>query len=55
LNSTVDPPSSLYLVLGALVANSRGLGMGETVVTEQVETVDGDRTIEFFLSPSLIE
>ncbi|MGO8869899.1 MAG: hypothetical protein ACLQPH_00590 [Acidimicrobiales bacterium] len=45
---------SLYQALGALGPHDPGLGNGETIVTEAVETVDGDRMIEVLLTLSLI-
>ena len=49
MNDTIDDRRSLYRALGALGANNPGFGDGETIVTERVETVDGDRMIEALL------
>lgn len=46
--------ASLYRALSTQVVGPSGLRFGETVVTEQVETVDGDRSIEWLLDASLI-
>ena len=46
--------ASLYRSLGTRAADRPGIRHGETVVTESVETVDGDRSIEWLLDASLI-
>jgi hypothetical protein len=37
-----------------VVAGNSGFGSGETIITEQIETIDGDRSIEALLIQSLI-
>jgi hypothetical protein len=54
MNDTADARPSLYQALSAKVSRGPGLGNGETIVTEQVETVDGDRSIDPLLTSSLI-
>jgi hypothetical protein len=54
MNDTADARPSLYQALSAQVSSRPGLGNGETIVTEQVETIDGDRSIDVLLTSSLI-
>jgi len=54
MNDTADARPSLYQALGQNASRGPGLGNGETIVTEQVETVDGDRSIDLLLTSSLI-
>ena len=54
MNDTADDRPSLYRALSAQGSRGPGLGKGETIVTEQVETVDGDRSIDVILCSSLI-
>jgi hypothetical protein len=54
VNDINDNAPSLYQTLGARVSPAPGFGKGETVLTEQVETVDGDRAIEPLLAAFLI-
>ena len=51
---TIDDRSSLYRALSAQVLHSPAFGDGETIVTERVETVDGDRSIDMLLTSPLI-
>jgi len=54
MNDAADVRPSLYQALGAEVCRGPGLGNRETIVTEQVETVDGDRSIDVLLTSSLL-
>ncbi|MGP8205440.1 MAG: hypothetical protein ACLQVK_05175 [Acidimicrobiales bacterium] len=46
--------ATLYRSLSTVVPHRPTLRPGETVVTEQVETVDGDRSVEWLLDFALI-
>jgi hypothetical protein len=54
MNDAADARPSLYRALSTHVSPGPELGNGETIVTEQVETVDGDRSIDMLLTSSLI-
>ena len=54
MNESADARPSLYQALSAQLSRGPGLGNGETIVTEQVETIDGDRSIDLLLTSSLI-
>jgi hypothetical protein len=46
--------TSLYRALGTPATGWPGFRLAETVITEQVETVDRDRSIEWLLGACLI-
>ena len=50
---TADARPSLFQKVGVVAGNS-GYGSGETVITEEIETIDGDRSLEALLTQSLI-
>lgn len=52
-SETADARPSLLREVGVVAGNS-GFGSGETIITEQIETIDGDRSIEALLIQSLI-
>lgn len=54
MDDSADSRTSLYRALSTRAVARPGLRYGETIVTEQVETVDGDRSIEWLLDASLI-